>query len=63
MIVGNNFFEDIVIETTHPVKKGVGRIVDGMTITDAYKSNIKHLSINEAEELYNNSMKVHENHN
>ena len=42
---------------------GVGRIIGGMTIEDAFQQEIRHLSIDEAEELYNNSMKNYENNN
>ena len=40
-----------------------GRIVDGMTIVDAIIQDINHLTIDEAEKLYNNTMKGYENYN
>ena len=42
--------------------KRTGRIVGRMTIVDAIIQDINHLSIDEAEELYNNSMKEYENY-
>ena len=40
----------------------VGRIVDGMTVVDAIIQDINHLTIDEAEKLYNNTMKGYENY-
>ena len=35
----------------------VGRIFDGMTVVDAIIQDINHLTIDEAEKLYNNTKK------
>ena len=40
----------------------IGRIFDGMTVVDAIIQDINHLTVDEAEKLYYNTMKGYENY-